>query len=137
MPIKLDFKGFDDYLEKLIKAEKNVDEVVEQCIQTSAGIIQSEYVAAMSNAKVDSGLIGRMDPYTIEHNGNTFSAHIGYKKGPYNPKDPSDGYKAIFLNYGTPRIHPRDFIKKMKKSSLPKVKKEEKKILENALGELK
>lgn len=41
------------------------------------------------------------------------------------------------LNYGTPRIHPRDFIKKMKKSSLPKVKKEEKKILENALGELK
>lgn len=136
MGMKLKLQGFSEILEKIQDAGKDIDKIAAKCVEDSAEIIQDEYKAQMRAAGVDSGLIERMDPINEGKNGNKFFAEVGYKKGYYDPDNLSDGYKAIFINYGTPRISPRNFIEKMKKKAYKKVKKEQQKALEKILEEL-
>jgi HK97 gp10 family phage protein len=136
MSIKVEFKGFEEMIEKLQAANKDVDKAVEKCVRASAEIIDDQLKDSMRSAGVASSLIRDMDAIRYEREGNSFSAKVGYKKGAYNPKEPSDGYKAIFINYGTPRITPRSFVADAKKKSKNKVKKEQEKILNEILGGL-
>ena len=59
------------------------------------------------------------------------------KMGDYNPKELSDGYKVAFLNYGTPRISPREFISAAKKKAKPQIKKAQEEVLNKVLARLK
>jgi HK97 gp10 family phage protein len=136
MAIKVEFKGFEELIEKLKDADKDVDKAVEKCVRKSAEIIDDQLRASMNSAGVAPSLIQDINPIRYAREGNSFSAEVGYKKGAYNPKDPSDGYKAIFINYGTPKITPRNFIADTKKKSKNKVKKEQEKILNDILGGL-
>ena len=136
MSIKLQLKGLEEMLEKLQAAGKDVDSAAKKCITESAKIVEKEYVAQMRASNVDQGLIDRMDPIRYETGNNTYAAKIGYKTGNYNPKDLTDGFKAIFINYGTPRISPREFIAHMKKKAYPQVKKKQKEIFDEIMGDL-
>jgi hypothetical protein len=81
-----------------------------------------------------------MPPPQIIVEGNTYRAEVGYKKGSYDPSNPSDGYKVVFLNYGTPRrtmhgkVKARGFILNAKKKASPQIKKAQKATLEKILG---
>lgn len=81
-----------------------------------------------------------MPPPQITIDGNRYSAAVGYKKGSYDPSAPSDGYKVVFLNYGTPRrtkhgkVAARGFIQKAKKNASKQIKKAQKETLEKILG---
>lgn len=136
----LQLKGFDDLLEKIQKAGGSIDRAADSCLRQSAQIMQSELTAQMQAADVDSALINAMPPPQITVEGNRYSAAVGYKKGAYDPDDPSDGYKVVFLNYGTPRrtkhgkIVARGFIQAAKKKARPKIKKAQKATLEKILG---
>ena len=89
---------------------------------------------------MESDLINRMPPPQITVKGNRYSAAVGYKKGSYDPNDPSDGYKVVFLNYGTPRrtlhgkVAARGFIQATKKKARPRIKKAQRETLEKILG---
>lgn len=143
MSIKLQLSGFDDLLSQIEKAGGTIDDAAKQCLQTSAEIMHSELKSQMQTANVDGGLISRMPPPEIESEGNRHTARVGYKKGDYNPDDPSDGYKVVFANYGTPRRSKhgqqpeKRFIEKAKKKARPKIKKEQQKTLDKILGGLK
>lgn len=137
MSLQLKFKGFDKLLEDIKDAEGNVDRVVQKCLEASAEIIRENYISEMSASRVSGSLIGRMNGNRYTKKGNRYSAKVGYIKGSYNSKNPSDGYKALFINYGTPRIKPREFIARMKKKSKAPVKKEQEKILKEILEDLK
>lgn len=136
----LQLKGFDDLLEQIQKAGGSIDRAADSCLRQSAQIMQSELKGQMQAAGVDSGLINAMPPPQITVDGNRFKAEVGYNKGNYDPRNPSDGYKVVFLNYGTPRrtkhgkVAARGFIKKAKNTARPKIKKAQRATLEKILG---
>jgi hypothetical protein len=110
---------------------------------TGAAEYPSDLVSKMQAAGVDGDLISSMPPPTIEADGNRYRAAVGYKKGSYDPSNPSDGYKVVFLNYGTPRrtmhgkVAARGFIQKAKKKARPKIKKAQQETLDEILRGLK
>lgn len=135
----LQLKGFDSLFEQIQKAGGSIDSAAKKCIRQSADIMQDELKAQMQAAGVDADLIGSMPPPTIEAEGNRYRAEVGYKKGSYDPRNPSDGYKVVFLNYGTPRrtmhgqVAARGFIQKAKKKARPKIKKAQQETLNEIL----
>lgn len=142
MSIKLKLSGFDELFEQIKKAEGNVDEAAEQCLQESAQIMQSELKAQMQKSGVDSDLIDRMPTPEFKRDGNSMIARVGYKKGAYNPNDISDGYKVVFLNYGTPKrsmhgkIVARGFIDKAQRKAKRQIKQKQEETLKKIIGEL-
>lgn len=143
MSIKIKLEGFDELLTEIEKAGGTIDEAAQKCLQKSAQIMNDELTTQMQAANVDSGLINRMPPPEVEKDGNRYNARVGYKKGEYDPNKPSDGYKVIFANYGTPRRSKhgkqpeKGFIKKAKKKASAPIKKAQKETLNNILGDLK
>lgn len=136
----LQLKGFDELLEKIQNAGGSIDAAADSCLRQSAQIMQAELKAQMQAAGVDSGLINAMPPPQITVDGNRYSAAVGYKKGNFDPRNPSDGYKVVFLNYGTPRrtmhgkVAARGFIEKAKKKARPQIKRAQQETLEKILG---
>lgn len=143
MSIKLKLEGFDALISEIEKAGGTVDRATNSCLQQSAQIMHTELKAQMKAADVDDGLIDRMPSPEVAQEGNRYTARVGYKKGAYDPKNPSDGYKAVFANYGTPRRSEhgqqpaKRFIEKAKKKANTKIKKAQKETLNKILGRLK
>ena len=129
MSIKLRMTGFEDLLTQIEKAGGSINSATRECMDKSAVVMQDELKSQMHSADVPSDLIARMPNYKIEENGNRITALVGYDKGAYDPKNPSDGYKVVFLNYGTPRrkkhgkVAPRGFIQAAKKKATPRIRK--------------
>ncbi len=142
MAIKLQLSGFDELFEQIKKAEGNVDKAAEQCLQESAQVMQSELKAQMQKSGVDGALINRMPPPELKKDGNTMIARVGYKKGAYNPDDLSDGFKVVFLNYGTPKrskhgkVEAKGFIDKAQRKAKKQIKKKQEETLKKIIGEL-
>lgn len=143
MAIKLKFTGFEDLLKDIEAAEGSMNAAAESALRQGAQILQSELKSEMESANVPKDLINAMPPFEVENLGNTHVARVGYKKGAYNPDDLSDGYKVVFLNYGTPnrtkhgQVTARGFIQKAKRKARPKIKKAQKQALEKILARLK
>lgn len=129
MSIKLKLDGFDDLFEQIKQAGGTVDSAAKTCLQKSAAIMHDELKTQMQKSNVDGALISRMPLPEIEVDGNRYTARVGYKKGHYDPKNPSDGYKVVFANYGTPRRSEhgkqpaKGFIQKAKKKARTPIKK--------------
>lgn len=139
MAIKLQLSGFDDLLAQIQEAGGTIDRAAESCLKQSAHIMQNELKSQMKMSGVDNDLIARMPPPEIIKNGNSIVARVGYKKGTYNPNDISDGYKVVFLNYGTPKrakhgkVEARGFIDRAKKKARKQIKKAQKETLQKIL----
>ena len=141
--ISLNLNGFDDLFEKIKKAGGTVDKAAKTCIEKSADIMQAELKEQMQRVNVYDRLINAMPPPKITAQGNRFTANVGYEEGNYDPRNPSDGYKVVFLNYGTPKrtkhgkVKARGFIQAAKKKARPKIKKQQEETLNDILKELK
>lgn len=143
MSITLRLEGFDELLKEIEAAGGKIDSAATQCIKEAADIMHNELTAQMKAANVDSGLVSRMPAPDVEKAGNSFIARVGYKKGAYDENNPSDGFKIVFANYGTPKRSKhgkqpaKGFIKKAKNKANTKIKKAQKDTLNKILGGLK
>lgn len=139
--ITLKLEGFEELLQDIEAAGRSMDSAVESCIKQSAKTVDTELRAQLSKAS-QSGLALRMPQPKVEKEANTVSAFVGFEKGTYNPNNLSDGYKALFLNYGTPHRSKhghekaRNFISKAKKKATPKIKREQEATLKKILERL-
>lgn len=134
--ISLNLVGFDELLKKIEDAGGSVNGAVDSCMRQSAQIQQDELKAQMRKKKVGNSLTNRMPAPEIKWDGNVCVTRVGYKKGEYAPKNLSDGYKAVFINYGTPRISPREFIKAAQNKAKPQIKKAQEECLNKIIGRL-
>ena len=139
MSIRLKLDGFDDLLVKIEKAGGSINAATRKCMEKSAPIMESELKAQMMAVNVSPRLIAAMPPPEIEETANRVTARVGYKKGAYDPKNPSDAYLVVFLNYGTPdrsehgQIKARGFIDKAKKKAKKQIMAEQEKTLNEIL----
>ena len=139
MSIRLKLDGFDDMMRQIEKAQGTVKPAAEQCARVSANVMDAELKTQMSKAGVKGDLIADMPAPTVENDHGLITARVGYKKGAYDPKNLSTGYKVLFLNYGTPhrkehgQVKARGFVLKAKRKAKPKIKKEQQKTLHEIL----
>lgn len=134
--ISLQLNGFDELLKKIEAAGGTINGAVDTCMKQSAEIQQEQLKSQMRKSKVANDLINRMPTPEIKWDGNACIARVGYKKGEFNPKNLSDGYEAVFINYGTPRIKPRGFIRSGQNKARPIIKKQQEETLNKILKEL-
>lgn len=149
--IKLNLKGFEKMLEDIQAAGKDVDRAAADAIRESAKVVETELRAETSASGVPADITSEIKSQTSS-SGDRYTANVGWQLGTYNPQNPSAGYKAIFLNYGTVRRTTRagknrgaitkrtqsgQFIYSAKKKAQPKVRKIQREILKKALGDLK
>lgn len=139
----LEIKGFEKLLEKVQQAEGDIESVTTKVANECVDIMYSDLKNAANAAGVPSSVSNEITKEKASWNGNVCSAGVGWKLGSFNPDNPSQGYKAIFLNYGTPRrskhgqVQGRFFITAAKKSSKKKVKKAQENALKEITGDLK
>lgn len=146
--IKISLKGFDRMLEELQQAGGDVDRAAASAIRESAKVVEDELQAAATASGVPSDIISEIRKNTSKE-GDRYEAEVGWIMGNYDPKKPTAGYKAVFLNFGTVKRYthkdyyrgeiqkqPRaqQFIYRAKKNARPKVKKIQQEILKVALG---
>lgn len=142
MAIKIKLEGFDELIEEIEKASGEADRAAKSALSASAQIMDSELRAQLNEA-TESGLAQRMPHFQVKQNGGSYRAEVGFQSTPYNPRDPSDYHKAVFLNYGTPfrskhgKEGARGFITKAKRRARPKIKKAQKEALEKIMQRLK
>lgn len=129
----LSLTGFDDLLARIERAGGTIDQAADACAREAARVQQSHLRAQMQRKKASSSLVSRLPEPEIERDGNVWRVRVGYKKGAYDPKDLSDGYKAVFLNYGTPRVKPRKFVEAAKRRARPEIKEAEERALSDML----
>jgi hypothetical protein len=140
--IKLQLKGVDEMLERIKNAGGDIDSAAHRCISQSAQVMQDELQAEMRASGVDGGLVSRMPQPEISVNGNRYAAKVGHKMGDYNPDDPSDGFKALFWNFGTPnrtkhgKVAAHGYVARAKKNASPKIKKMQQQTLQKILDEV-
>ena len=143
MSIKIKLSGFEELYTKIQKSGGSIDNAAKKCMEQSATIFERELKTQMRKAEVETKLIDAMAEPKVFQDGNAFVAKVGYKKGSYDPENPSDGYKVVFLNYGTPhrRIHgkvkARGFIQKARKKAKPQIKRQQEETLNDIISRLK
>lgn len=143
MSIRLKLDGFDSLLKEIEKAGGKAESASVVCLQQSAQIMDAELKTQMRHSQVPEHLIDAMPAPTVENDHGLVTASVGYKKGTYDPHNLSDGYKVVFLNYGTPhrkkhgRMQRLGFIQKAKKKAKPKIEKQQRQTLDDILKGLK
>ena len=148
--ISISLKGFEALLEQIKKAGKDVDAEATRMVKEDATIVETELKTACKASNVPDDIINEIRK-RVQSGLNVYSAEIGWELGNYDPKNPSAGYKAIFLNYGTVRRHTakgydrgeipkkptaQQFIAQAKKKAKTKISKRHKEMLKKMLGEV-
>lgn len=158
--ITLKLDGFEELMKAVEKAGKNVNDVAEKVATESADIAAAEIATQYKNGGHNS--LADSVTKAVEIEGNRYKTSVGFVKDDYNPRNLSPFYKAVFLNYGTPKrtvktekvranlydfgfrtlgtnrgkMLPRHFIQNAKKAMSPKIKRKQKEILEAVKKEL-
>lgn len=100
MGVKMKIVGFEEALKALERAGKDIDKEAAKAVKESAKVMEQELKASAQNAHVPEELIADIGSET-RYEAGVYIARVGWKLGSYDPKNPSNGYKAMFLNYGT------------------------------------
>lgn len=143
LSIEIKLNGFDELLEKIKSSDVSINSTAKKCIDKSASIMESELKTQMKKSGVPNNLINAMPKSEVIVEGDRFVARVGYIKGAYNPNNLSDGYKVLFLNYGTPnrskhgKVSARGFIQKAKRKAKTSIRKQQNQTLNDIIQELK
>lgn len=150
--------NYGDLLAKIQKLDGDVEQATWDAARKGARVLydqlQSECTASGVPASVKDAIAMQAERSA---SGNRFACKVGWRMSPYDPQNLTPAYKAIFLNYGTPRRHAKDgvrvqingrwvtlpdnrgyidgrgFMGRAKKKARPKVKKTQEEVLKTII----
>ena len=134
-------------LNKINKANGNVDKAVYGAAKAGANAYEAALKTTCKMSNVPDSVTNYIES-EIKQSGNRTTAIVGWRLQNYDPTNPSAGFKAIFLNYGTPRrttntganrgaIVGRGFIGKAKKMSKGEIEQAQIEFLKEVMKGLK
>lgn len=147
--IKIEFTGFEDLVKEIEKASGKIENAVIKATDAAADVVYTELRTQAAAAGVPDSVTNEIKKTPATMQNNICTATVGWELGEYNPADPSAGYKAILMNYGTPRARrtragenrgtmgATHFIRKTKRRSKKKVVAAQKAALNETLKGLK
>lgn len=143
----LNLEGFDDLIKQIEAAGGESSRIAKAAAESGAQAYKEALTAECNRAGVPGDVTQEIKK-KVTSNAERSTARVGWEMGAYNPENPSAGYKAVFLNYGTPKrttksganrgqIVEKGFISKAKKKAKKQIKKSQQKALETILKRLK
>lgn len=144
----LQLKGFDDLIAEIQRAGGSVDNAVVKAMNESVNVVEQQLQSECARVGVPSTVSGEIKVEAPKMTHDVCAGAVGWKLGAYDPQNPSAGYKAVLLNYGTIRrktktgadrgaIKARGFITNAKKKSKKQVAAIQKKTFDEILKGLK
>lgn len=149
--VNITLKGFEKMLKNISEAGKDADKAADRAISESIKVYDTELHTAATSHGVPASLTSEIKSAQYKE-GNFYGGRVGWEVGSYDRKNPSAGMKAIFLNYGTVRRQTkrgynrgaidksdssqRGFIEAAKRAARPKIKKAQKKIIDEVMEDL-
>ena len=95
--MRLKVKGFDEMLERVQRAGGDVDAAARRCMEQSLQVLERNLKAEAEASGAPTNTVA----HTVESNGNRISGETGWKLGDYDSSNPSEGYEAMFVEFGT------------------------------------
>lgn len=95
--MRLQVKGFEDMLARVQKANGDIDKAARECMEKSARILESNLRREAEASGAETSEIVR----TVTSSKLKVNAEVGWKLGSYDSNNPSQGYKAMFVEFGT------------------------------------
>ena len=95
--MRLQVKGFEDMLARVQKANGDIDKAARECMEKSARILESNLRREAEASGAETSEIVR----TVESSKLKIKAEVGWKLGEYDSNNPSQGYRAMFREFGT------------------------------------
>ena len=145
--VAIQVTGFDSLLNKIKKAGGDIESATWNAARAGGRVYYDTLVEECKRSGVPDNLIDKIRFNCLrDASGNRFAVVVGWHMDEYNPANPSDGYKVVFLNYGTPRretakgnrgyITGRGFIGRAKKKAHRPIKQAQENFLKKILGDL-
>ena len=139
--------NFDSLLNKIKKAGGDIEKATWDAARKGGRVYYQTLVEECKKSGVPDHLIDKIRFNCLrDASGSRFAVVVGWYMDNYDPADPSEGYKVVFLNYGTPRresskgnrgyIDGRGFIGRSKKKSRKLIKQAQEEFLKSVLGDL-
>lgn len=140
--------NFDSLLNKIKKAGGDIERATWDAARKGGRVYYETLIAECKASKVPDNLIKQIRFNCLrESNGNRYAVVVGWYMDEYDPANPADGYKVVFLNYGTPRretrtgaergyITGRGFIGRAKRKAQRPIKNAQEELLKSILGDL-
>lgn len=100
----LSFDGFDELIDRIKKANGDAPKAAMRAVKAGAATYHAVLYDKCKAAGVpDNILDGIEEIIDADASGERITATVGWQLPAYDPTDPADGYKVIFMNYGTAR----------------------------------
>ena len=137
--------NFDSLLNKIKKAGGDIEAATWDAARAGGRVYYQYLVEECKRSGVPEHLIDKISFNCLrDSGGNRFAVVVGWKIPNYNPNDPADVFKVIFLNYGTPRretstganrgyINGRGFIGRARKKAVRPIKAAQEELLNKIL----
>ncbi|MDP4095471.1 HK97 gp10 family phage protein [Paenibacillus sp. P96] len=122
--ITLDVSGFEDYLQNIAAAGKNVDDAVKTALVESAKPIQEDIKAWAEKHKLTGTTLAGVDLAEPVQNGNEITVAVGI-----NDEKSPGAWHATFVEHGTPNQPADPGIRTAFERNKSKVKKIQRDVL--------
>lgn len=150
--MRLKVKGFDEMLERVQRAGGDVDRAARACVEKSVRVLESNLKKEAAESGAPTSTVG----HSVTVSGNRISGETGWKLGNYDSSNPSEGYEAMFREFGTGKhsdrskgrdrktaagynrgsTEPRPFMAKARKKSVKPIRAIQEETLQNIVKEL-
>lgn len=140
-------------LAKIQDAGGDVDKAASVCVEKSVRILESNLIKEATASGAETTTVS----HSVTREGNRVAAETGWKLGAYDSDNPSEGYRAMFVEYGTGKhskrstgkdrqtkagadrgsTEPRPFLDKARKKSAKQIRAIQNETLHNIVKELK
>ena len=150
--MRMQVKGFDEMLAAVQRAGGDVDKAARLCMERSVQVLESN----LKKEAEASGAATSAVTHSVKQSGNRISAETGWQLGNYDSDNPSEGYQAMFTEFGTGRhsarskgkdretaagynrgsTEPRPFMAKARKKSVKPIRAIQEETLQNITKEL-
>lgn len=150
--MRLQVKGFEDMLAAVQRAGGDIDAAARDCMEKSVQVLESNLKREAEASGAETSTV----MHTVTSKGNRVSAETGWKLGAYDSSNPSEGYRAMFTEFGTGKhsargkgkdrqtaagynrgsTEPRPFMASARKKSVKPVRAIQQETLQNIVKEL-
>lgn len=146
--VAIQVNGFDSLLKKIQKAGGDIEAATWDAARAGGRVYYNTLVEECKRSNVPDNLINKIRFNCLrESSGNRYAVVVGWYMDEYDPANPADGYKVVFLNYGTPRrttesganrgyITGRGFIGRAKKKAQKPIKAAQEQFLKKIVDGL-
>lgn len=140
MPLKMKVPNLSAEIKRLNVVAKKSDAMFKQVAVRAGQAMEKEIKSQLASSPYPtSGIAAGMMPLEPVKIGDTVEIEVGWKLGSY-PKNStvptSDGWKALFINYGTPHNKAYPFMDKASENSTKLARKEARKAVNELVKEL-